>query len=178
MRQGPLIVILLCAAAIGLAQSDFFPDLAGAAAANALPGNPAAGKALFDGAGNCLSCHRAGARGSVVGPDLSNIGASLAPTALKQALVEPAQNVPPQDPLYEVTTRSGKSVRGRLLNQDPFSLQMLDDQGQLVAFSRSEIRNGHFVDPPAMPSYRGKLTSSQLEDLTAYLASLRVPGNQ
>lgn len=178
MRQGPLIVIMLCAAAIALAQSNssLAPD--GAAAANALPGNPAAGKTLFDGAGNCLSCHRVGARGSVLGPDLSNIGARLAPSALKQALVAPSQKIPPGDQLYEVTTRSGKTVRGKLLNQDPFSLQMFDYQGQLVAFSRSEVREGHFVDPPAMPSYQGKLTSSQLDDLTAYLASLRVPGNQ
>jgi putative heme-binding domain-containing protein len=178
MRQGPLVVIFLCAAAVGLAQSDssLAPD--GAAAANALPGNPAAGKTIFRGAGNCLSCHRVGARGAVVGPDLSNVGARLAPAALKQALVAPPQTIPPQDQLYEVTTRSRKTVRGKLLNQDPFSLQMLDGQGELVAFPRSDIRNSHFVDPPAMPSYQGKLTSSQLDDITAYLASLRVPGNQ
>ena len=113
-----------------------------------------------------------------MGPNLSNIGARLAPAALKQALVSPPQTNSPQDQLYEVTTRSGKTFHGKLLNQDPFSLQMLDNQGQLIAFSRSDIRDGHFVDPPAMPSYQGKLTSSQLDDITAYLASLRVAGNR
>ena len=37
-------------------------------------GNAPRGKAVFEGKGNCLSCHRVGATGSQFGPDLSGIG--------------------------------------------------------------------------------------------------------
>ncbi len=178
MTQASLLTTLLLAAAAGLGQSPTAGSAASTSAGSFLKGNAAAGKAIFDGSGNCLSCHRIGAMGSVVGPNLSNIGSRVSPDALEQALLNPPAQAEPQDRLYEVVTRSGKTVRGKLLNQDPFSLQMLDSDGQLVAFSRSEIREGRFVDPPPMPSYQGKLTSTQMDDLVAYLVSLRLPENR
>ena len=147
-------------------------------AATAVKGNPVAGKAIFDGPGNCLSCHRVGAVGSVLGPNLSDIGSQISPDELKQSLLTPPAKVDPKARLYEIVTNTGKIVQGKLLNQDPFSLQMLDSDGQLVAYLRSEIRTGRFVDPPHMPSYKDKLTNTQIIDLLAYLASLRVPENR
>jgi quinoprotein glucose dehydrogenase len=174
-----LLAAALATAAVGLAKtspSQPAPDTLSPSAA--LSGNPAAGKEIFDGSGKCLSCHQAGASGSILGPNLSNVGAQLPPDQLRQWLLNPTQNVEPQFRLYEVVTRSGKTVRGRLLNQGPFSLQMLDLSGQLVAFSRSQVRDAHFVDPPPMPSYQGKLTSARIDDLVAYLESLRTPRDQ
>src|SRR4030095_10467438 len=44
-------------------------------ASAALPsGDPGRGKQLFEGKGNCLSCHRVADKGSQFGPDLSSIG--------------------------------------------------------------------------------------------------------
>ena len=126
-----------------------------------IAGDPVTGKAIFDGAGNCLSCHRVGATGSVLGPNLSNIGAQLSPDELKQKLLNPSPTVDPKNLLYEIVTVDGKTVKGKLLNQGPFSLQMLASNGQLVAFPRSRIRVGHFIDPPQMPSYQGKLASAR-----------------
>lgn len=145
---------------------------------DSIPGNPTEGKTIFDGPGKCLSCHRAGASGSIVGPNLSDIGAQLPPDRLRQWLLNPPQKAEPQNLLFEIVTSSGKSIRGKLLNQDPFSLQMLDSSGRLVAIPRSQVQQAHFVDPPPMPSYQGKLTSSRIDDLVAYLASLRAPEDQ
>lgn len=167
---------LLVTAALALAS----PGLgqASASSSGSIPGNPKEGKAIFDGSGKCLSCHRAGASGSVVGPNLSNIGAQLPPDRLRQWLLNPPLKGEPRDLLYEIVMRDGKTIRGKLLNQDPFSLQMLDSGGRLVAFSRSQVRKAHSVDPPPMPSYQGKFASARIDDLVAYLASLRVPEDQ
>lgn len=173
--QASFLAVMLVAAIAGQGQLQHPGPAADASTGSSLPGNPAAGKAIFDGSGNCLSCHRVGARGAVVGPNLSNVGSRLSAADLKQSFAQPAAKSNSQNRLYQVVTRSGKTVRGKLLNQDPFSVQILDVQGQLIAFSRSEIRDAHFVDEPPMPSYQGKLTSTQMEDLVAYLASLRVP---
>ncbi len=175
--RGPVLVpyLLLTAAtataALGLGQSR-------PSGSNSIAGNPTTGKSIFEGPGNCLSCHRVGASGSIEAPNLSNIGAQLSPDRLRQWLLNPPQKVESLNLLYEIVMRSGKTIRGKLLNQDPFSLQMLDSSGQLVAFSRSEVQEGHFVAPPPMPSYQGKLTDTKIDDLVAYLTSLRVPENQ
>ena len=175
MDRASHFTMLLITAAIGFSQSHGTGRAVSPSTGTELPGNPVAGKAIFDGSGDCLSCHRVGVMGSVLGPNLSNVGSRVSPDALRQSLVGPPAKVEPQNRLYEVVTRDGKTVRGKLLNQDPFSLQMLDANGQLVALARSDLRDAHFVDPPAMPSYRGKLTSAQMDDLVAYLASLRAP---
>ncbi len=143
-----------------------------------ITGNSVAGKAIFEGAGSCLSCHRAGAIGSVLGPNLSDIGAEDSPDKLKQELLSPSPKIEPKNRLYKIVTNDGKTVEGKLLNQGPYSLQMLASDGRLVAFQRSQIRESHSVDPPQMPSYQGKLTSTQIDDLVAYLVSLRTPGGQ
>ncbi len=174
-----LLTAILATASVGLGQTGpSGPGSGNSSYSASIAGNPAAGKTIFDGAGKCLSCHQAGASGSVLGPNLSNAGAQLSPDRLRQWLLNPLQKVEPQNRLYEIVTRSGKTVRGKLLNQGPFSLQMLDSSGQLVTISRSQVRDAHFVDPPTMPSYQGKLTSARIDDLVAYLASLRVPEDQ
>ncbi|HEX8710473.1 MAG TPA: c-type cytochrome [Terracidiphilus sp.] len=176
MRRQTLARYLLLTATVALVSPGWGQTRA--SASDSIPGNPAEGKTIFDGPGKCLSCHRAGASGSIVGPNLSNIGAQLPPERLRQWLLNPPQKVDPQDRLYEIVTRGGKTIRGKLLNQDPFSLQMLDSSGQLVAFPRSQVQEARFVDPPPMPSYQGKLASDRIDDLVAYLASLRVAEDQ
>jgi quinoprotein glucose dehydrogenase len=173
-----LLSTLLFATACALAQAQEAGEAAATSPRMAAEADAAAaGKAFFDGSGQCLSCHRVGVQGSPVGPDLSDVGSSLAPEALRQALLAPSSTIALQDRLYRVVMRDGKVVQGKLLNQDPYSIQMLDSQGSLVAFSRSQVQSAQFVDPPPMPSYRGKLTSGQLDNLVRYLQSLRVPRN-
>ena len=153
------------------------PQENNSSASSTVQGNPTAGKAILQGSGNCLSCHRVGVVGAILGPNLTNVGSRLSPDGMKQSLLAPPAQIEPQYRLYVVVAKSGKVVRGKLLNQDPFSLQLLDDAGELIAFSRSNIREGRFVDPAPMPSYQDKLTSAQIDDLIAYLSSLRAPEN-
>jgi ubiquinone/menaquinone biosynthesis C-methylase UbiE len=52
-------------------------------------GDPAAGKALFEGRGNCLTCHSIENRGGRLGPDLSWIGILRSQESLRHALIDP-----------------------------------------------------------------------------------------
>ena len=140
-------------------------------------GNTTAGKAIFDAPGNCISCHRAGATGAFYGPNLSDVGSRISPAGLRIILNSPPEKVTPENRLYEVVLRNGKTVRGKLLNQDTFSLQLLDLDGKLVSYQRAQVRSSRFIDPLQMPSYKGRLTEKQIADLVAYLTSLRTPKN-
>ena len=53
-------------------------------------GDVAAGETIFDGKGGCVVCHQVNARGGVVGPDLSAIGSTRSPEALRQKILSPA----------------------------------------------------------------------------------------
>jgi putative heme-binding domain-containing protein len=136
-------------------------------------GDPARGRALFEGKGGCTSCHRVGDTGSVTGPNLSEIGQQRTADQLKKSLLDPDATVQPNNQLYRVVTRGGKTITGKLLNQDVYSLQMIDSEGQLVACQRADLRDAGFVQTPPMPSYRDKLSSEEQADLLAYLASLK-----
>ena len=140
-------------------------------------GKPAAGKAIFHAKGSCISCHRVGAAGAFLGPNLTDVGSRISPAGFRILLITPTHQARPENRLFELTLRNGNIVRGKLLNQDQYSVQLLDTEGKLVAYQRSRIRSSQFGEPPQMPSYDGKLTSNQIADLVAYLASLRTPEN-
>lgn len=136
-------------------------------------GDPVNGRTIFEGKGGCTSCHRVRDTGSVTGPNLSEIGQQQTADQLRKSLLEPDPAVQPGNRLYRVVTRSGKTITGKLLNQDIYSLQMIDSEGRLVAFQRSELQNAGFAPTPPMPSYRDKLTFQEQADVLAYLASLK-----
>jgi len=152
-------------------------------------GDASRGKAILEGKGQCLSCHRIGENGSRVGPDLSSIGAprppafafgppppAPAPAAivrqLERSLLDPDSDVVPANRTYRAVLRDGTAVTGRLLNLDTFTIQLLDSKERLMTLQRSDLRELALLKSP-MPSYRDKLTSQELSDLLAYLMSLK-----
>lgn len=147
------------------------------ATAKASSGNVSApverGLAVFAGKGACLSCHEVRGHGSRLGPNLSEIGARSTRTEILNSLLEPNPQGSPQYRLYQIVTKDGARHTGKLLNQDLLSLQMLDAEGRLLSFKRSDVRENQFVPPAPMPSYRNKLSDEEVEDLVAFLLSLK-----
>jgi putative heme-binding domain-containing protein len=142
--------------------------------ASALPaGDAGRGKALFEGQGACLTCHRVVATGSRLGPDLTEIGAIRSPEQLQQSLTDPSAEVLPENRFFTVVTRDGKSITGRLLNQDTFYVQLMDETEHLRTFDKSRLRSYSFVKDSTMPSYNGKFSSQELADVIAYLGTLK-----
>jgi putative heme-binding domain-containing protein len=136
-------------------------------------GNAKRGKTIFEGKGNCLSCHRVYGAGSRVGPDLSDIGALRRSVEIERSLLEPNEEVLPQNRYYRAVTKQGETVTGRLLNVDTFTVQILDSKERLLSLQRSDLRESGFVNESPMPSYRGKLSTQELADVVAYLLSLK-----
>jgi cytochrome c oxidase cbb3-type subunit 3 len=135
-------------------------------------GDAARGKAVFDGKGECSTCHRVNGIGSRLGPDLSRVGQLRRTIELEQSLLDPAAEVLPANRFYTVTMRDGTSVTGRLLNHDTFTVQMLDSNEQLRSFVKADLREHGFAPTP-MPSYQGRLNSQETADVVSYLVSLK-----
>jgi putative heme-binding domain-containing protein len=137
------------------------------------PGDAGRGKALFDGKGGCLACHRVFASGSRIGPDLSDIGLYRRSSELEQSLLEPNAEILPPNRMVQAITNDGKTITGRLLNQDTFSLQMLDSDENLTSFTRSNLRDFKYLEISSMPSYKDKFSPQEMADLLTYMASLK-----
>lgn len=140
--------------------------------ATAATGDAARGREIALGSGECLDCHRIEGRGSRLGPSLARVGAQRRATELERALLDPNAEVQPAHRFIEVTPRSGAPVAGRLLNQDTFAVQLLDEEERLRLFDKNELRGVAFLDSP-MPSYRDRLDAQALADVVAYLVTLR-----
>jgi putative heme-binding domain-containing protein len=137
-------------------------------------GDAARGKALFDGAGACLTCHRVNHVGSYLGPDLSEIGAARSAAMLHDTLVDPAGSARPGNRSIRAVTRSGAVITGRRLNEDTWSVQIMDSNEKLVSLWKEDLKE-YTVLRSTMPSYRDTLTAEQRADVVAYLLSLRPP---
>ncbi|HTR38323.1 MAG TPA: c-type cytochrome [Bryobacteraceae bacterium] len=137
------------------------------------PGNSAHGEQLFEGKGQCLSCHRVGMHGSRMGPNLGDIGGLRREVQLEQALLNPDKAPSPEYRRVHVVTKSGAQYSGRLLNLDTFTVQMLDSAEHLRTFEKSDLRELSVITNSGMPSYKDKLTTQEAADVVAYLLSLK-----
>jgi quinoprotein glucose dehydrogenase len=137
------------------------------------PGDAARGRATFEGRGGCTRCHRVGAQGPRVAPDLSDIGAVRSAGSLQRSLVDPTSQMMPINRPVRIVTRDGTVVNGRRLNEDTYTVQLLDDQERLVSLLKSDLREYTILTASPMPSYRNTLTADELVDVVAYLLTLK-----
>ena len=136
-------------------------------------GDAARGKALFDGKGQCATCHRVNGKGSRLGPDLSEVGATRPLPELHQALLDPNATMRAGNRPFRAVTKDGTTVQGRLFNQDSFSVQLIDSSEKLVSLPRANLREAGFIKTSPMPAAEGKLTLQEVDDLVGYLVTLK-----
>ena len=138
-----------------------------------LPGTPSVGQRLFAGKGNCTSCHMVNGQGKRLGPDLSRIGERRTPDELKSDLLRPSDEVDPRWWTVTATREDGSVVEGLRLGEDTFTLRLIDADERLWSFSKGALRSHEQDKTSTMPSVDGVLTTGEIDDLVAYLFSLR-----
>jgi putative heme-binding domain-containing protein len=136
-------------------------------------GDPARGRALFAGKGNCGSCHRVGNEGPRAAPDLTSIGAIRTAATLERSLLDPNAALLPANRPVRAVLRDGTVVTGRRLNEDTFTVQLIDSNERLVSLDRAAIREYTVSSEAAMPSYANVFSDDERADLVAYLLSLK-----
>lgn len=137
-------------------------------------GDATRGQAVFRGKGACASCHRVNGSGPYSAPDLSDIGALRTAAVLQRNLLDPTGTLWPINRPVRIVTREGETIRGRRLNEDTFTVQVIDgERGRLRSFVKADLRTFEVATASLMPSVKGTLTGDELADLIAYLLSLR-----
>jgi putative heme-binding domain-containing protein len=136
-------------------------------------GDAVRGQTVFEEKGNCTSCHRVNAKGSRVAPDLSDIGAIRSPDALRKTLMDPSASMLPLNRSVRAVTRDGKTFTGRRLNEDTYTVQLIDANERLISFVKSDLREYTVLKTSTMPSYKDKLSTAEVDDLVTYLRTLK-----
>jgi putative heme-binding domain-containing protein len=134
-------------------------------------GDAVAGKELFGNKAKCSGCHRIKNRGPRTAPDLTEIGLIRTPGALHRSLVDPSNAVLPIHRPVTIVTKEKETVTGRRLNEDTYTVQVIDSKERLRTFVKADLLSYEISKTPThKPS---KLSTDEVADLIAYMLTLR-----
>jgi putative heme-binding domain-containing protein len=136
-------------------------------------GDAVRGQAVVEGKGGCTGCHRIGAVGSRVGPNLGDIGSLRSAGSMQRSLVDPTSQMMPINRPVRVVTKDGTTITGRRLNEDTYTVQIIDERERLQSLLKADVKELTVSTTSPMPSYRGKLSDTELADVLAYLLTLK-----
>jgi cytochrome c oxidase cbb3-type subunit 3 len=139
------------------------------------PGRADRGAEVYQSNG-CGSCHVIEGRGGVLGPELTSVGGRRGAVYLREAIVKPAASHPPGYLVVRAVPNKGPEIRGTRVNEDVFWIDIRDASGAVHTLQKSDLSRIELEpDGTLMPSYESRLAAAQLDDLVAYLATLRGP---
>ncbi len=150
-------------------------------------GDSQRGKELYLTKGACAQCHAINGRGGALGPDLTEIGLRRGARYLRVALTDPEADTPKSFAVYRadasipenflqvrVVTKDGRRLGGVRVNEDTFSIQFRDSANRIHSFFKSDLAELHKDwGKSSMPSYRDVFSKEELDDIAAFLVSLR-----
>lgn len=136
-------------------------------------GDASRGRKIYEGKGGCSGCHRIAGKGGRLGPDLSRAGRTLSLARLRESVIAPNKRITSGFDTVTVMTTAGGTIQGRQINIDNFSAQLMDSREQIHSYLREEVRSIESAPRSLMPSYADALSAPELDDLLAYLVSLR-----
>jgi len=152
-----------------------------------VPGDAQRGRELYFARGGCPVCHAIRGQGGGLGTDLTDIGRRRGAAHLRASLTDPEAAVPTSSSPYRADvsiaqnflqvrarTKAGEPIVGVRVNEDTFSLQVRDVSNRVRSFWKAdlvELQKDWGRSP--MPSYSETLTAAQIDDLVAFLLSLR-----
>lgn len=151
--------------------------------ADAVTGNPTRGKELFYGSAACGTCHMVNGKGGRLGPELTTVATSRSPEyfleslrspskRLAQGIFETMKDFPQEYETANVTTTDGTKYQGVVLNEDAFTVQVLDTRENLHLWDKSSLKSYEKTRQSLMPAYDEKmLPEKDVKDLLAFLAA-------
>ena len=126
----------------------------------------------------CLSCHRVGDQGAMIGPDLSTTGTCLKPEEVVESLLWPRRQVKEAYAAYTVATSDGKIRQGYKVAETPTEMVFRDpgsaDRFQVARSDIEEIRQDGTLMPDGLTA---AMSPAERRDLVRFLFDLGRTGS-
>jgi putative heme-binding domain-containing protein len=123
-------------------------------------------------------------KGGRLGPELTAEGGTRTVEAIKESvrdpsrrlawgLTEPSKEFAQQYETVTVVTAEGKEIKGVALNEDQFTVQMMDANEQIHLLEKDKLRSFKKSRESMMPKYDASVLSDKdLDDIIAYLIGI------
>jgi cytochrome c oxidase cbb3-type subunit III len=147
-------------------------------------GNAAHGKQLFYGDANCSGCHMVDGKGGRLGPELTGVGGARTVESIVDSVRNPSRRLawglteatkefPQEYETVTVVTADGQEIKGVALNEDDFSVQIMDMSENIHLVEKDKLRAFAKSRVSLMPAYGvGVLSDTDLQDIVAYLVGV------
>lgn len=124
----------------------------------------------------CLRCHICETGDSLVGPDLTHVGATKDRAYLLESIIYPSKKIAENFETVMVILKDGNGLVGRLAGQDANTLKVetldvLTGKQKLVTVPVADIKQRDSMPSPMPPNLGDVLTKSELRDVVEYLAT-------
>lgn len=108
-----------------------------------------------------------------------------APRGLRLAIVSPGEELPTEGNvldrgrftqylMFRAVPKSGEPIDGMRVTEDTFSITLKDSAGEFHSFKKLDLKSLEKEPGKSfMPSFKGVLSDTEIDDLVAYLASLK-----
>lgn len=121
----------------------------------------------------CLNCHKIGAHGGTVGPELTNIGRERTPEQIVESIFWPKREVKPEFESLTIVTDDGNLHQGYQLSSDDESLVLLDPAtGTKKTIAHDEIDDSVAGGTLMPDGLAAAMTPQQQRDLIRFLSEL------
>jgi cytochrome c oxidase cbb3-type subunit III len=162
----------------------YIRTLKGATTSAATIGDSAKGAALYNSSG-CPGCHMIAGQGGNIGPELTRIGAMRGTPYLRNALEHPGTDLPKvsegaftgrwtQYLMFRAVDKDGHVVEGIRVGEDSFTIVLKDSSGKFHGLWKPDLQSLEKEPGKSfMPSYKDSFSGTQMDDVVAYLASLK-----
>jgi cytochrome c1 len=111
------------------------------------------------------------------------VGWKRSASFLKESILEPTAEIGNSSETFVDGTRrywpvtltlaDGTSVQGVVLNEDSYSIQVIDEEERLLSYTKKLLKEVRRGQVSSMPTFQDDLTDAEVDDLVAYLASLK-----
>lgn len=142
-----------------------------------MQGDPKKGEKLFfdpDSSAACGTCHRVGARGGDVGPELTAIAGTRDPKFIIESILDPSKEIASGYEPILIITRTDQYVTGIIKKEDAATIEVADSQGKIQRVPKADIKQRAPQKTSLMPgNFKEILTVEELHDLLAFLLTLK-----
>jgi putative heme-binding domain-containing protein len=138
-------------------------------------GDAVHGAQVFTNSG-CPACHILAGKGAGYGPELTDLGDRRSARYVRQVILKPTAHLPEGFLMVGAVTADGQEIRGILVNEDNYTLQLKDVTGRFYSFRKTDLKEiEKLVGESPMPSFEGILSDVELDDVVAFLLSSQHP---